>query len=188
MQNHLSRLLNLKILHRLKKAISTIPDSRFWLNNVLVLLGVYTIISLPFGLYSGFLKFGFVELPIGEILKILAICLFTPAITEEIFFRVFFLPHVTEDVSQTTKWLWGFISLVIFIIYHPLNALTAYPAGFPTFMNLAFLFMAAILGIVCTIAYLQSGSLWTSVVMHWIIVVVWLIFFGGYERLNAGLN
>ncbi|WP_208099188.1 CPBP family glutamic-type intramembrane protease [Nostoc sp. 106C] len=140
---------------------------------------------MPFGLYLGFLKFGFGQFKIEESIKILAICLFTPAITEELFFRVLLLPHVTEDVSRNKKWLWGGISLVIFIVYHPLNALTAYPAGFPTFMNPVFLLQAAFLGIVCTIAYFQSGSLWPSVVMHWVIVVVWLLFFGGYEKLNT---
>ncbi|MDZ8053139.1 MAG: type II CAAX prenyl endopeptidase Rce1 family protein [Aulosira sp. ZfuVER01] len=185
MRNNLNKLLNLNIIHRLKKSISTIPDTDFWLNTVVRLLLIYTLISLPLGLYFGFLQFGFSKLTLEEIIKILAICLLTPAITEEMFFRVLLLPHITEDVSRTKKWIWGCISLVIFIVYHPLNALTAYPAGFPTFMNPVFLLQATLLGIICTIAYFQSGSLWPSVVMHWIIVVVWLVFFGGYERLNT---
>ncbi|WP_218776668.1 type II CAAX prenyl endopeptidase Rce1 family protein [Nostoc sp. T09] len=181
----MNSLVNLKIIHRLKKAISTIPASYFWMNSVVILLGFYTLISLPLGLYFGFLKFSLTQLTLEKILKILLICLFTPAITEEIFFRVLLLPHITEDVSRTKNWLWGCISLAIFIVYHPLNALTAYPAGLPTFMNPVFLLQAALLGIICTIAYLQSGSLWPSVVMHWVIVVVWLVFFGGYEKLNT---
>lgn len=185
MRNNLNRLLNLKIIHRLNKSISTIPSTRFWLTTVGILLLIYTVISLPMGLYFGFLQFEFNKLTLEENLKILAICLLTPAITEEVFFRVLLLPHITEDVSRNKKWLWGCISLVIFIVYHPLNALTGYPAGFPTFMNPVFLLQATLLGIICTIAYFQSGSLWPSVVIHWIIVVAWLVFFGGYEKLNT---
>ncbi|BAY08553.1 CPBP family glutamic-type intramembrane protease [Calothrix sp. NIES-2098] len=184
MRNQLNSLVSLKIIHRLKKAISTIPAVSSWVNSILLLV-FYTLIALPLGLYFGFLKFGLPQLTLEKIIQVIFICLFAPAIAEEIFFRVLLLPHLTEDVSTVKKILWGCISLAIFIVYHPLNALTAYPAGFPTFMNPVFLLQAALLGIACTIAYFQSGSLWPSVVIHWIIVVVWLLFFGGYERLNT---
>jgi len=49
--------------------------------------------------------------------------------------------------------------LATFVVYHPLNALTFYPVGRSTFMNPVFLLLAAILGVACSIAYLQSGSL-----------------------------
>ncbi|MBW4561912.1 MAG: CPBP family intramembrane metalloprotease [Mojavia pulchra JT2-VF2] len=184
MRHQLNSLLNLKIIYRLKAAISIIPNTRSCLTSIILLLS-FTIISVPIGLYFNFLKFGFVHLNLAEIIKLIAICLFTPAITEEIFFRVLLLPHVTENVSPIKKGLWGCISLAIFIIYHPLNALTAYPAGFPTFMNPFFLLLAGFLGIICTSAYLQSGSLWTPVAIHWVVVAGWLLLFGGYERLNT---
>jgi len=72
---------------------------------------------------------------------------------------------------------------VMFVVYHPLNALSFFSQGLETFFNSAFLLLATLLGITCSIAYLQSGSLWTPVVIHWLAVVVWLLFLGGYRKL-----
>ncbi len=71
----------------------------------------------------------------------------------------------------------------MFIVYHPLNALSFFPRGLETFFNVIFLVLAALLGIVCSIAYIQSGSLWTAVGIHWFAVVVWLLLLGGYRKL-----
>jgi predicted Abi (CAAX) family protease len=46
------------------------------------------------------------------------------------------------------------------------------------------LFSALLLGLICTIAYWQSGSWWVPVAMHWLVVFVWLMFFGGYGQLG----
>ncbi|NEO91379.1 MAG: CPBP family intramembrane metalloprotease [Moorea sp. SIO3G5] len=115
--------------------------------------------------------------------KIMITALFTPAILEEIFFRVLLLPHPSENPSLISIYAWSTVSLVIFVIYHPLNAITFYPAARETFFQPMFLFLATLLGIICTIAYLQSGSIWTAVVIHWLFVVIWLIGLGGKSRL-----
>jgi predicted Abi (CAAX) family protease len=80
--------------------------------------------------------------------------------------------------------VWGSISLIAYIVYHPLNALTFYRAGFPTFFNPIFLFSMTLLGVICTISYFKSGSLWLSAIIHWLVVVGWLIFFDGYRMLS----
>ncbi len=49
----------------------------------------------------------------------------------------------------------------------------------------AWLQTARLLILFTLIAYLQSGSLWTPVVIHWLAVVVWLLFLGGYRKLYA---
>ncbi|NEO12443.1 MULTISPECIES: CPBP family glutamic-type intramembrane protease [unclassified Moorena] len=117
------------------------------------------------------------------VLKILITALFTPAILEEIFFRVLLLPHPSENPSLISIYAWSTVSLFIFVIYHPLNAITFYPAARETFFKPMFLFLATLLGIICTIAYLQSGSIWTAVFIHWLFVVIWLIGLGGKKRL-----
>jgi predicted Abi (CAAX) family protease len=99
------------------------------------------------------------------------------------FFRVLLLPQ-PGNVSLITQLLCGGISLAAFIVYHPLQGLTIYPAAMETFSNPVFLFLAGLLGIICTISYFQSGSLWSAVVIHWIVVIVWLLLLGGYEKLN----
>ncbi|MFB2837851.1 type II CAAX prenyl endopeptidase Rce1 family protein [Floridanema evergladense] len=87
-------------------------------------------------------------------------------------------------MTTATVWFWGSLSLVLFIIYHPMNAVTFFPAGRKTFFNPIFLLLAAVLGIVCSVVYLQSGSLWLPVIIHWLVVVVWLVFLGGYKQLH----
>lgn len=69
------------------------------------------------------------------------------------------------------------------MVYHPLNALTFFPKANVTFLNYTFLSLTTLLGIICVIAYWQSGSVWLSVILHWITVITWLIGLGGYGRL-----
>ncbi len=172
------------IAHRLKAAISTIPDVEAWLQAAVLLL-LFTVIALPIGFQFKFLQFEVLKASKRTILGIIVTAFLTPAVTEEIFFRVLFLPLKTENVSVLLLWLWGSISLAMFIVYHPLNALSFFPRGLETFFNVVFLVLATLLGIVCSVAYIQSGSLWTPVVIHWLAVVVWLLFLGGYRKLYS---
>lgn len=169
---------------RLLTAIATVPNGWAWLYaaNLLIL---YSLISLPIGFKFNFLHIEIIPLSPARIWGLLAICLLSPAITEEIVFRVLLLPHASENYSTVYLALWGSISLAIFILYHPLNALSFYSAGRKTFFNPVFLTLAAILGLACTLSYWQSGSLWPPVVIHWLVVVVWLTLLGGYKRLNS---
>lgn len=169
------------LAEKLINSLITLPTLTNWLE-VFFLLLIYTVIILPIGLITKFLDYNWQKSP-TIITKIVLTSLFTPAILEEIFFRVFLLPSPTEKISATT-YLWIVVSLIMFIIYHPLNALTFFPAGRKTFFEPVFLFSAGLLGLICAIAYQKSGSLWLAVFVHWLIVVAWLIFLGGYERLN----
>jgi predicted Abi (CAAX) family protease len=168
---------------RLLKAIATLPRLEAWLFSALLLL-ILTLISLPIGFYTGFLKVESAK-SWKTAISVMTICILTPAITEEVCFRVLFLPHPSEHAATASLWLWSGISLCLFIVYHPLNAITFYPAGIRIFFQPTFLLLAAFLGIVCSISYWQSGSVWTPAAIHWITVVVWLLFLGGYKQLNS---
>jgi predicted Abi (CAAX) family protease len=170
------------IAHRSSAAVSTLPTPEAWLYAAVLLL-IFTIIALPIGFQWGFLQIEVLKASWQTILGIITTCLFMPAVIEELFFRVLLLPRTTENVSPSVLWLWGCIGLVIFILYHPLNAVSFFPRGIQTFFNSIFLVLAALLGVVCSLAYLQSGSLWTPVAIHWLVVVVWLLFLGGYRKL-----
>lgn len=174
---------SLGIVSRLITAASKIPDTQAWLYSA-ALVAIYTLISLPIGFTFGFLKLD-IETSWEIIFGVMVRCLLSPAISEELFFRILLLPHPTENATPVTLWLWGCISLVMFIIYHPLNAVTFYPDGLQTFFNPVFLCLAALLGVICTLGYFQSGSLWIPVAIHWLIVVVWLLLLGGYKKLNS---
>ncbi|MBD2181424.1 CPBP family intramembrane metalloprotease [Planktothrix sp. FACHB-1355] len=172
-----------KLVFRVSRAFTTLPS----IDNGLLcalLLAILALISLPLGFKFGFLQIDVLKESWPKVVKIIAISLLFPAITEELFFRVLLLPHPTENVSTTKLVLWIFISLVAFIVYHPLNAISFFPAGLKTFFNPIFLSLAALLGGACTVAYLQSGSLWLTVVIHWLVVVVWLLLLGGYRKLH----
>ena len=71
------------------------------------------------------------------------------------------------------------------MIYHPVNALTFFPQGREIFFNPIFLSLATALGIACTVTYWQTGSLWIPVLIHWLAVVVWLVYFGGLKKVGS---
>lgn len=167
------------LLERFTQASVTIPTLDNWLWAI-ALLVAYAAIAIPLGQ-----KFAFLQLEIIRSWKIaiktMAIAFFMPAVLEEFVWRVLFIPHPTEAVSPTNLLLWTSLSLALFVVYHPLNIFVAHH----TFKHPVFLGLAAFLGIVCSIAYLESGSLWTPVFLHWAIVVGWLVFFGGSQKVGA---
>jgi predicted Abi (CAAX) family protease len=170
------------IAHRLKVGFSTIPSFSDWLYAAILLL-IYAGISLPVGFLSDWLQFQVVSGGWTKITGVVIRAFFVPGISEELIFRVLLLPHPTENISLKTKWLWGGIGLFLFIIYHPLQTVTTFPAAFATFNHPVFLLLTAFLGIACTLAYWRSSSIWTAIFIHWIIVVVWLVLLGGYDKL-----
>ncbi|MEH1937215.1 MAG: CPBP family glutamic-type intramembrane protease [Nostoc sp.] len=160
-----------------------VPTLKDWLV-IVVMLIIYSIIALPYGWRFEFLQ---IELWsanwIDKCLLILR-CLFAPAIVEELFFRVLLLPH-TSEITNWFRWtLWAIVSLLLFILYHPLNAKIFWKTGISTSFNRVFLVLAAFLGIICTVAYTLTGSLFVIVLIHWAVVVVWLIFFGGITKFD----
>jgi predicted Abi (CAAX) family protease len=170
------------IIIRLWAGIVTLPNLVGWLS-VLGLLVGYSLVALVVGFNSKFLTF---ERKIGSLprlfkshFKSIAHLFLMPAVFEEFLFRLILIPHPVETAIASNIYLWLAISLGLFIIYHPLNALTFYKPGNPTFMDWRFLTLTGLLGIVCSIAYLLTGSIWSAVLMHWVVVVAWLKVFGG---------
>ncbi|MEH1850131.1 MAG: CPBP family glutamic-type intramembrane protease [Nostoc sp.] len=170
------------ILNRVLASLA-VPTLQDWLV-IVVMLIIYSIIALPYGWKIGFLHIQIWSATwIDKCLLILR-CLFLPAIVEELFFRVFLLPHPSE-ITNWFRWgFWAIVSLLLFVLYHPLNAKTFFKAGISTFDDPVFLVLAAFLGIICTAAYTLTGSLFVIVLIHWVVVVVWLIVFGGIRKLD----
>ena len=111
------------------------------------------------------------------------VTLIFPSMAEEIFFRVLPLPHPPSQGTSIYTGLAVCISLALFVLYHPFNAAIFMKSARPTFYSFSFLSLALLLGIVCTVAYLKSGSIYPPTFLHWVIVVFWLFCFGGYRRL-----
>lgn len=161
-----------------------VPTLQHWLV-IAAMLVIYSIIAIPLGFKLKFLHLQIWSANWIDKCWLIWRCLFLPAIVEELFFRVLLLPHPLENANWLQWSLWGIGSLLLFVFYHPLNAKTFFKAGFPTFFNPVFLGLAALLGIICTVAYALTGSLFVVVVIHWVVVVVWLIVFGGIEKLDV---
>lgn len=168
---------------RLNLALSTFPKATDWLF-VAGLALIYTSLALPAGYHCGFLKFD----PVSTPQTVLTVCFssfVSPAFLEEVFFRALLLPHPTETASILSKMLWGCGSLAAFILYHPLNALTFFCRGRQIFTKPVFLGLAGLLGVLCTLVYQLTGSLWPAVFVHWLAVVIWLLLLSGYNRLYS---
>ena len=182
-----SLLLSIAILieaisGRVLLGLSTIPTVNDWLNTIVLLL-TYAIIALPFGFWLNFLQLDW-QFSRKIALKVIATSLVTPAIFEELLFRVILLPQPSGHMDFESLFLYSIISLLLFVIYHPLNAITFFPNGRETFFNPVFLCSATLLGLMCTVAYLQTGSIWSPVIIHWFTVAIWLLCLRGMQRLK----
>lgn len=173
------------LITRLTSAISTFPNlSSCWLT--VVLLFVYGLLALILGFSTNFLQWKVCSSRTLSV-RIVTTSFFAPALLEEIFFRVLLLPYPLNKTPDNSWLWWAGLSLFLFVVYHPLNAFSFFPQGRKTFCNPIFLGLALGLGIVCTVIYGHSGSLWLPVLVHWLVVISWLLFLGGLSKLDIRL-
>jgi predicted Abi (CAAX) family protease len=176
-----------RLVIRVWAGIVTFPNLAGWLLVLWLLVG-YAVVALPIGFITRFLTFN--PLPkitsrkTGHHLRSLIQLFFLPGLVEEFGFRLLLIPHPIETATSKDIYLWSIISLCLFIGYHPINAWTLYKLGNPTLLDWRFLTLAGLLGGICTIAYLMTGSIWSAVMIHWLVVVSWLKIFGGEQRLE----
>lgn len=168
---------------RLVTAATTVPPLHDWVVS-LILLGLYAALAFPIGFHTRLLHWEPVT-SWSTILLSTLIALIFPSLFEEALFRVLLLPHPSEGAAMGAIALWSGISLVLFILAHPLNGLLVMTSRRSTFFDSTFLTLAGLLGGVCTLSYLQSGSLWPPVVLHWVVVVIWLLCLGGDRRMSG---
>ncbi len=170
------------VLNRLLSAILTPLTGKDWMIVVLALI-LYGAIAIPVGFKTGFLSTTLFPESLGSSLRLLVRLLFLPALLEESV-RVMLLPHPNENVTTLTWLIWASMSLILYILYHPINAATLYPAGNPTFFTPVFLSLTAGLGVTCTLVYAWTGSLLAIALIHWVVVSIWLLGFGGIVALG----
>jgi predicted Abi (CAAX) family protease len=171
-------------LRRILASIVLLPESWEWGITVLGLC-VYGAIAVPVGLKSGFLQWRSIENKPIQVIQSIVFLFFCPALWEELIFRVILLPYPDEMNSFALIFGSSVLSLTLFVLYHPLNALIFYKVGNPTFFQPVFLGLTALLGLTCTIIYLLTGSLWTIVAIHWVVVVTWLFCLNGLSKFAA---
>lgn len=167
------------IVERILTSVLTLPTFQDWLYAVILLLS-YASIAVPIGRKLDFLQFE-ASLHGSIVLRIAIVAVVIPGLLEELVWRVVLIPHPTEAIDSSLRWLWVGLSLFLFTIYHPLNFFVKHN----TFKDPRFLVLATLLGLVCTLSYLESGSIWTPAFIHWAIVVAWLSFCGGYNKIQG---
>ncbi len=174
-----------RLLFRILGALATVPYASGWNFSLLVWL-IYATLALLLGFKSGFLAWHFPlsQMSFVSIATTIACSFWLPAFAEELVFRVVLLPHPTEGVPLLHWWFWGAVGLVLFVVYHPLNASTFYRQAHSTFYNPIFLLLAGLLGLACTLIYWRTGSILPGLLLHWLVVVVWRLCLGGEQKLH----
>ena len=145
---------------------------------------VSTLVALPFfafamgwGFYTGLLKYDVLE---SNLFWVLPVALFIfPSFLEESFFRGILIPNNARERGAGYIITITLVTAIIFVLWHPLNVLTINPGAKAVFTDPNFLLMAFVRGIACAISYIYSRSLWAPVIIHWLTVLVWVLFLGG---------
>lgn len=148
---------------------------------ILILVAIYVCASLAIGFYTGLFSVKVIDYPMS-ILLLFSLFIF-PSLLEEVFFRGVLIPNNAVDHGAKRIVTYIVVSTVAFVLWHPLNALTINRAAATIFLNPSFLLIVAALGLTCSISYVASRSLWTPIIIHWLTVVVWVVFLGGRNKL-----
>ena len=147
------------------------------------LIAVYSLIATVIGFSANLFSPGIVKVE-TPFLFILPITLFLfPSFLEESFFRGILIPNDVKSRNARQQFFYISLSTSLFILWHPLNALTINRRAIDLFLNPYFLTITGLLGLTCSLTYIQSRSLWVPVFIHWTTVFVWVIFLGGRNRI-----
>ncbi|MEL7111674.1 MAG: CPBP family glutamic-type intramembrane protease [Pseudomonadota bacterium] len=131
---------------------------------------VFSSVAIPFGVASELFVW-LPELDAGKVLRIAILVFFVPAFFEELMFRG---PLLWLRSRRQTVPKWALVvSLVAFVAWHPINTVLFMPQAADVFRDWRFLAVAAWLGIVATVLALRTGSIWTAIIFHWLVVVAW---------------
>ena len=161
-----------------KRGLVTLPKGSAILFSVVVFF-MYMAVALSIGFCSGFFAIEIFQTNIWVMLVLPISLFFVPSLVEEIVFRGLLLPHRSRGISSRPLFFYAVFSIVAFIVWHPLNAMTINPAAYSMFTDPVFLCLAALMAIACTITYLETGSIWVPIAIHWLTVVVWVFFLSG---------
>ncbi|HEX5056958.1 MAG TPA: CPBP family glutamic-type intramembrane protease [Gammaproteobacteria bacterium] len=142
---------------------------------------IYVLLVIPTGLGSDVIKPRLAEWT--AFLYMPFTLLIFPSLLEEAFFRGLLIPRNTGDGGKGRIVFFTLLSSLLFTVWHPLNALTINPGAAGIFLDPWFLFITFLLGLTCSLGYIYTRSLWAPVLMHWLTVLVWVLFLGGHNLL-----
>ncbi|XOZ34438.1 type II CAAX prenyl endopeptidase Rce1 family protein [Halomonadaceae bacterium KBTZ08] len=141
------------------------------------LVPVFMILAIPVGFGAGLLN---VDILYSKIAPILPLTLLVfPSLLEEAFFRGILIPRNIRQAGAPRATGAVAISTIVFVAWHPINALAFNHSAIPLFLDPWFLLIVAALGATCGYSYVISRSIWPPVLIHWATVTVWVLFLGG---------
>ena len=152
-------------------AIRTLPGARGWLRAGVELLWSGPVLLLAAYL-GGLIKLGETA-SLASLPGMSATLFVAPALGEELLFRAALIPR------ENPSWRWVALSVVLFVLWHPLQAVTVGPPWASAFLDPWFLVAVAILGTALARIYAATRSIWPCVIAHWATVLVWKAFLGG---------
>ena len=164
---------------RVRRSLITLPSGRSWIECAAAGL-VLAICLGPLGFGTGLLHLS--PRSPSALAQIAIIAFFVPAFFEELVFRAALIPDRTEQKAAIAHILG---STLLFTAWHLVEA-RIFPDAAPTFVRADFLVSAAVLGLACAVLRRRSGTIWTAVVLHWLVVVVWLGWLGGPSLSELG--
>lgn len=141
------------------------------------LLPAFAAAASAVGFSAGLLRYA--PLPVPTAVLLTFTLLVFPSLLEEAFFRGVLIPRDTADRGRVRAMKNIALSTLVFVAWHPANALAFNHAAAPVFLNPWFLVIVTALGVTCGYAYVVSRSLWVPVIIHWAVVFAWVIFLGG---------
>ncbi|SNC75109.1 CAAX protease self-immunity [Marinobacter sp. es.048] len=141
------------------------------------LVPVFVFIALSVGFSAGLFQPGWLDSPITPLLPFILFVF--PSLLEEAFFRGVLIPRNILESGRIKAFWRVVISTLVFVAWHPLNALAFNPTAIPLFLDPWFLVIVAAMGLTCGHAYVLSRSIWVPVIIHWAAVTVWVLFLGG---------
>jgi predicted Abi (CAAX) family protease len=159
------------MLRRLLVSLQTAPTKRDWSEMALGALAFMGLALIP-----GRALFELQVMPIAAWPTMALTALMVPALLEEGVFRGTMVPARSE--ARAAVLAIG-LSTVLFMGWHVLEAMTFLPGARTVFLRPDFLFLAGALGLICAVLRWRSGSLWTAVTLHWMVVVAWKGLLGG---------
>jgi predicted Abi (CAAX) family protease len=164
-----------RLRYRLFAAFRTRPSARAW-RYAIVLILFYCLVYLPIGFSQGLLSFSWPKDWQTIVITVLT-AFVMPGLDEEVIFRVLLIPHRTEPMRPLERRGWIVLSFLLFLGSHFIH-----PWVPLFFWQPAFVIGAGLMGVVCTLSYLQSRSVWPPIFIHWFLVSNWLLFFGGLAK------
>lgn len=154
-------------------ALKNWPERKQWIAALRLAIPSLLIIA-GLGFLSGWLVWAPAEFN-AELLLAAALLFFVPALLEEIIFRGVLLSWLTQVTARWGAWL----STLLFVAWHPLQALTIGPPWTTMFLHPAFWAATLILGIILAHIRIVSRSLWPVILIHWLTVLIWKVLLGG---------